>query len=216
MKDISKKIEKEIVEAEELVDKALTIAHSEEAIQKLESITVTLKSIEKHFLQTEKESFQVADLLVAHKMKEALTLLPTLEKHQDELDEELIGVLADIQAFTAKSALKAEHDEIEAIKMITVALIASIIFAILVSITICRSITKPLAILQSRLNEISTGDGNLTLRINNPNKDEIGMLSNSFDNNRKDCSFFNNTFKLIQYGFDHNGRDHGSYSKTTR
>lgn len=182
MKDISKKIEHEIVEAKELIQVALGIAHSQTAIDKLESLAVTMKVIEKSFLQTEKESFEVADLLIAHKMKEALTLLPTLEKHQDELDEELIGVLADIQAFTAKSALKAEHDELEAIKMITVALIASIIFAILVSITICRSITKPLAMLQSRLTEISTGDGNLTLRINNPNKDEIGMLSNSFDN----------------------------------
>jgi methyl-accepting chemotaxis protein len=181
MKDISKKIEHEIVEAEELVDKALTIAHSKEAIQKLESIAIALKSIEKHFLQTEKESFEVADLLIAHKMKEALTLLPTLEKHQYELDQELIDVLSDIQTFTAKSALKAEHDEIIALKMITTALAISIIFAIIVSITICKSIVNPIALLQSRLTEISTGDGDLTLRINNPNKDEIGKLSNSFD-----------------------------------
>lgn len=181
MKDISKKIEHEIVEAEELVEEALTIAHSEAGIQKLQSIGVTLKSIEKHFLQTEKESFQVADLLVEHKMKEALTLLPTLEKHQDELDQELIGVLANIQAFTAKSALQAEHDEIEAIKLITIILTISVLFALALSIAIGRSIVNPIRTLQSRLTEISTGDGDLTLRINSKSKDEIGMVSQSFD-----------------------------------
>ncbi|XYG97331.1 methyl-accepting chemotaxis protein [Marinomonas sp. PE14-40] len=181
MKTLSKKIEHEIFEAEELIQAALSIAHSQAAIEKLESLAVTMKVIEKSFLQTEKESFQVADLLVDHKMKEALTLLPTLEKHQDELDHELISVLADIQDFTAKSALKAEHDEIEAIKLITVALVISSIFALILSITIGRSIVNPIKNLQHRLTEISTGDGDLTLRIGSKSLDEIGMVSNSFD-----------------------------------
>ncbi|KJZ15476.1 hypothetical protein TW85_05050 [Marinomonas sp. S3726] len=181
MKTLSKKIEHEIAEAEELIQAALDIAHSQAAIDKLESLAVTMKVIEKSFLQTEKESFQVADLLESHKMKEALTLLPTLEKHQDELDKELIGVLADIQEFTAKSALKAEHDELNAINMITVSLIASVIFALAISILVGKTVIKPIANLQNRLTEITTGDGDLTLRINSNSLDEIGKLSNSFD-----------------------------------
>ena len=181
MREISKKIEHELVEAEELLEEALTIAHSEAAIKKLENLTVSIQSIEKHFFQTEKESFEVADLLEAHKLDEALKLLPTLEKHQDKLDEELISVLADIQAFTAKSALQAEHDEIQALQIITTTLIGSTLFALIISIVITRSILIPIKNLQFRLNEISTGDGDLTLRINNQSHDEIGDVANSFD-----------------------------------
>mgnify|MGYP005987340173 CR=1 FL=1 len=181
MKDISKKIEHEIVEAEELIEASFGIAHSDAAIKKLESLQTQILTIEKHFLVTEKESFEVADLIAANKVKEALTLLPTLEKHQDQLDEELIAVLKEIQEFTAKSALQAEHDEIAAIKLITTILVISIIFGLIISILISKSILNPIKVLQERLSEISTGDGDLTLRINNPSKDEIGMVSNTFD-----------------------------------
>lgn len=181
MKDISKKIEHEIVEAEELIEASFGVAHSDAAIKKLESLQTQILTIEKHFLVTEKESFEVSDLIAANKVKEALTLLPTLEKHQDQLDEELIAVLKEIQEFTAKSALQAEHDEIAAIKLITTILVISIIFGLIISIAISKSIINPIKVLQERLSEISTGDGDLTLRINNPSKDEIGMVSNTFD-----------------------------------
>ena len=181
MKDISKKIEHEIVEAEELIEASFGIAHSDAAIKKLESLQTQILNIEKHFLVTEKESFEVADLIAANKVKEALTLLPTLEKHQDQLDEELIAVLGNIQEFTSKSALQAEHDEIAAIKLITTILVISIIFGLITSILISKSIVNPIKVLQERLSEIATGDGDLTLRINNPSKDEIGMVSNTFD-----------------------------------
>lgn len=181
MKDISKKIEHEIFEAEELIEASLHVAHSDAAIKKLESLQTQIFNIEKHFLVTEKESFEVADLITANKVKQALTILPTLEKHQDQLDEELIAVLGEIQAFTAQSALQAEHDEIEAVKLITSILVISIIFGIFLSIVISKSIINPIKILQERLTEIATGDGDLTLRINNHSKDEIGMVSNTFD-----------------------------------
>ena len=108
-------------------------------------------------------------------------MLPTLEKHQDELDHELISVLADIQVFTAKSALKAENDEIQAVQQITMILIVSALFAIIISLIIGRSIINPIRELQMRLSAISSGDGDLTLRINNQNHDEISMVSNTFD-----------------------------------
>ena len=182
MKGISKKIEHEIVEAQELIEKGLSIAHSTAAIKKLESLSSEIIIIEKSFLITEKESFEVADLIAANNVKEALKILPTLEKHQDELDDKLISILYDIQEFTTASALQAEHDEIEAIKLITTILVISTLFALILSIIIGKSIISPIKLLQERLTEISTGDGDLTLRINNPSKDEIGAVSNSFDN----------------------------------
>ncbi len=60
-------------------------------------------------------------------------------------------------------------------------LIGAVIFALLLPVVIGRSITRPIHFLQTRLEEITTGDGDLTLRINSPMKDEIGEVSNSFD-----------------------------------
>ena len=181
MRSLSKKIEHEIVEAERLVDEAIPFAHSEKAKSKLSELSVRLKQIEKDFLVTEHESFELADMLEVGNLDGALKLLPTLEKHQDVLDEELIATLKDIQDFTTASALQAEHDEILAINLITYVLIGAIIFATLLPIVIGRSISKPISYLQQRLEAITTGDGDLTLRINSPMKDEIGLVSNAFD-----------------------------------
>jgi methyl-accepting chemotaxis protein len=114
-------------------------------------------------------------------MDEALKFLPTLEKHQNILDEELIATLKDIQGFTAASALQAEHDELAAVQLITGVLIGAVIFALMLPILIGRSITKPIAFLQTRLSEITTGDGDLTLRIDSHMEDEIGDVCDTFD-----------------------------------
>ncbi|WP_438463463.1 methyl-accepting chemotaxis protein [Marinomonas sp. PE14-40] len=181
VRDISKEIKHEFVEAEALIEKAFNIAHSQVVIDKLSDLKETILLIDSHFVKTEHETFELVDLLEANKIEDALKFLPTLEKHQNELDEELIEVLNDIQAFTAASALQAEHDEINALKLITLVIIGAVILAILLPILIGRSITGPIGYLQNRLEEITKGDGDLTLRINSPMKDEIGAVSNTFD-----------------------------------
>jgi methyl-accepting chemotaxis protein len=181
VREISKEIEHEFVEAEQLIDNSLTIAHSQVAIDKLKALKTTILLIDSSFIKTEHESFELLDQLEAQNIEDVLTLLPTLEKHQNELDTKLIAVLKDIQTFTAESALQAEHDEINAINLILSVLVGSIIFAVLLPILIGRSISRPIHSLQNRLEEITKGDGDLMLRINNPMKDEIGIVSQSFD-----------------------------------
>jgi methyl-accepting chemotaxis protein len=181
MRRISKDIEHELEEAKTLIVKALDIAHTEQTKIKFQALQVSMLKIEADFFTTEHESFELGDLLVANKMDEALKLLPTLEKHQNILDEELIATLKDIQGFTAASALQAEHDELAAVQLITGVLIGAVIFALMLPILIGRSITKPIAFLQTRLSEITTGDGDLTLRIDSHMEDEIGDVCDTFD-----------------------------------
>jgi len=178
---ISKGIEAEFIEAEALIEDALKLAHSQKAIDKLTELKATILVIDTHFARTERETFELINLLEDNKLDKALALLPTLEKHQNKLDKELIITLDDIQAFTAESALQAEHDEINALKLITSVLIGAILLAMILPLVIGRSITNPINFLQTRLEEITKGDGDLTLRINSPMKDEIGEVSNSFD-----------------------------------
>lgn len=181
VRTISNKIEHEFVEAKTLIDNALNIAHSKKAVDKLIDLKDKIHLIDQHFTNTETESFELLDLLEVNKLDKALTLLPMLEKHQTQLDEELIATLDEIQVFTAESALQAEEDEIKALELITTILIVAVIFAMILPLVIGRSITNPINYLQSRLEEITKGDGDLTLRINSKMKDEIGAVSNSFD-----------------------------------
>ncbi|EAQ64278.1 methyl-accepting chemotaxis protein [Marinomonas sp. MED121] len=181
MKKISLEIEHELVEADEILVAGLGIAHTQEGIDKLNSIQAQMLTINEHFKVTEHESFEVADLMVAGNVDAALKILPTLEKHQDQLDKELIDTLHDIQVFTANAALKAEHDEKTAINQIATVLICSVIFAIIIPILVGRSISKPIKNLQDRLIDITKGEGDLTQRINSPMQDEIGTVSKYFD-----------------------------------
>jgi len=180
-RQISKDIEQEFVDAQVLIEDSLHLVHSEAGLDKLLVLKEKIALINTHFIAAEHESFELLDLLSANRVDDALELLPTLEKHQNQLGVELIDALEEIQLFTAASALKAEHDEASALTLITWVLIPSIIFSIIIPILIGRSITGPIHYLQSRLEEITKGDGDLTLRINSPMKDEIGAVSNSFD-----------------------------------
>lgn len=58
---------------------------------------------------------------------------------------------------------------------------AAVIIAIILSIVIIRSIAMPVKKVTSKLKEISESNGDLTQRIGYESKDEIGILSNSFD-----------------------------------
>lgn len=181
VRTISKGIEHEFTEAKALIDNALNIAHSKKTVDKLVDLKKKVHLIDKHFVKAEAESFELIALLDMNKVEDALKLLPSLEKRQTQLDDELVATLDEIQAFTAESALQAEQDEIDALQLITTVLIAAVLFAMILPLVIGRSITNPINYLQLRLEEITKGDGDLTLRINSKMKDEIGAVSNSFD-----------------------------------
>jgi methyl-accepting chemotaxis protein len=66
-------------------------------------------------------------------------------------------------------------------RLVTILLAAGLLIGILLALLIGRAISKPLADVLEALVDIAEGEGDLTRRLKSRRKDEIGQLSNAFD-----------------------------------
>lgn len=178
---LTKTIHKELEDAHKLVEDTILIAHTEVTVEKLKDLLKKIILIEEHYVALEGELFTILDTLEAGNVYSKIKEIKVLEKHQHELDEELIDVLAQISEFTSDSAYKAEKDELAAIKLITVILVVSVIASIILAVLLGNAITAPIKKLRNQLMEIAEGDGDLKVRLNNKSGDEIGEVSTLFD-----------------------------------
>jgi len=156
-------------------------SHSDHEEEKYKSLLVDLESVTSQFYHLEKETLNILEVIKADGIKEALGEVYTLEKEHELVTKMLEDLLHHSQEFSLEAANTAEKDEQEALKMITMIIIVSLVLSVLVPLTIGRSIVKPLKLLIQRLNDVATGDGDLTVRINNQSKDELGQVSRIFD-----------------------------------
>ncbi len=167
-------------------------AHNDVAEQKYSQFYNEIRDAEKSFYLLEADTFEFIKTIEGSGIKAALGGLKQLETSNHLLDEKLVQLLKTVQEFSLESANQAEADELEGIKIISTILIISVIIAAILPVVIGRSIINPIKHLQSRIEEISNGDGDLTQRINNKSRDEVGDVSNSFDH------FMNKLQSIIQ------------------
>ncbi|MDK1290591.1 methyl-accepting chemotaxis protein [Pseudoalteromonas umbrosa] len=175
------KVGKEIKETRAFATEAITLAHSQEAAKKFQQVQQELDVISKHYA---KASHDINALLGQLSQKPLIELIPQvklIEQEEDQLKDELIALLADVQTFTQKATRQAEHDEILAIKLISVTAIVAVVIAIIVAIFIGRSITQPIEALIVRLKSIASGDGDLTVMLDESAKDETGTMAKEFN-----------------------------------
>ena len=104
-----------------------------------------------------------------------------IKKIEDRIDEKLIEVLDNIQKYTEEAALKAEEDEKKVINKISIIFVVSTILCFFVPYFIKNSIIKPLKLLLERIDQVSKGDGNLRIRLDESSKVELGDLARSFN-----------------------------------
>ncbi|MBD5771437.1 methyl-accepting chemotaxis protein [Marinomonas colpomeniae] len=180
-KELSSNIGKELHEANALVKDAMQNAKTEFTKEKFSDFSQVLKVIEEHYTTLSQKTVDVMGKIEKGELLENIDAIHLLEKHQTEFDHELLDALHQLQAFTATSAKHAEEYEINAVYMITVGLLVSILLSIFLGTLIGRTITKPIIELKNQLEDVSNGDGDLTVRLNKTGKDEIAAVSRSFD-----------------------------------
>jgi methyl-accepting chemotaxis protein len=97
----------------------------------------------------------------------------------DEMDS-IMSVLSDnCKGFAKEASLQGNKDYSKAKLILTVVIITSILFSIIMALLILTAILKPLNILKSRLEDLANRGGDLTQKIDIASKDEIGALANS-------------------------------------
>ncbi|KZN55186.1 hypothetical protein N474_15895 [Pseudoalteromonas luteoviolacea CPMOR-2] len=175
------KVEKEIDDTTAFAAQAITMAHSEEAASKFREVEGELQVITKHYAQASMDLKQLLNQLPSQSILELMPLAKKIEAEEDQLKDELIAVLAEVQEFTQKATLKAEKDEILAIKLISISAIAALLVALGSAFIISRSITTPIDELIVRLKSVASGDGDLTVMLDESAKDETGIMAREFN-----------------------------------
>ncbi|MBQ4851808.1 methyl-accepting chemotaxis protein [Pseudoalteromonas sp. MMG012] len=181
VKTLINKTAKEIIQVEEFIKLAIPLLHSDEAKKEFQKLYEELKKVDIIYELLIDKVDAVMVLGSTGQIAAMLKQSHDVEEMEEQLDNKLIELLGKVQNFTLKSALKAEHDEQEAIKwMVAIFVFASVIGAFLPFI-VANAIRKPIQTMTSRLTQIASGDGDLTIKLDASSKDETGAVAGAFN-----------------------------------
>lgn len=179
--ELSHKVNKEIVDTEKLIQEAITNAHDDEAEKEFKHVLSLLKNIEEEHKNYELHSEQAFVLLAKGNIHQAHAITEGIEAEEEKLNHELEALLIEIVKFTEKATLQAESDEKAAVTLlITVSIIALIVGSV-ISWFIINGIVGPLKQMFAAVEDLRTGDGDLTYRLPDFGKNEIADTSNSLN-----------------------------------
>ncbi|MGF1740138.1 methyl-accepting chemotaxis protein [Vibrio profundum] len=181
---LSKLIDKtslELTDAKSFSSKAMEVAHSEKAKKAFNAVTNELSAINSQYQQASAGMKQVIQRLKNEPINKVLKQAHDIEKQEDAIEEQLVALLDRISTFTEESALAAEQHEFEAIRLISFVLVGTLIASLLIAYIICRSIVRPIEDMNSRLQELAQGEGDLTVRLKDTATDEMGHMAKHFN-----------------------------------
>ncbi|MFY0677615.1 MAG: methyl-accepting chemotaxis protein [Neptuniibacter sp.] len=178
---LAEKVDKEFKELEKKLEHAITHSHSEEGHKESASILENILIIDQHHSEYDKEAFAFFDQVLANQASAAVSSVEHIIKLEDQLDHELVSALAEVQQFTLDSTLKAEHDELEAQKYITVLFAITFILGIIIPAIISKSISAPIVAMGARLKELAVGESDLTARLPVVGNNEVSEAASAFN-----------------------------------
>lgn len=181
IKTFSATINDELEKIRTFVKRAIPLLHSEKAKFEYNKLLKSVISLQADYGDLSTEIETVMSAVVQENVLSQYQTIKKVERHEDELESQLVKLIDQVQAFTQEAALKAEHDEIAAIQLISVIFVSSLMAGITLPFIIGKAISKPINELKDRLTEISEGDGDLTLTLNDSSHDETGAVASAFN-----------------------------------
>lgn len=178
---ISHTVEEEIKKGEVLAKTAMQGAHSNKEKQEFEHVGKLLKNIEMEHKSFEKHANEAFTLLVKGKVHAAYEMSESIEKEVEKLNAELQELDEEVIKFTEKAVKTAEAEEQSALYMISILSSISIALGIIISLLIVRAISKPLAMMLAAVDDLREGDGDLTYRLPDFGKNEVGKTAASLN-----------------------------------
>lgn len=178
---LNKTIEKEIIQTEELAQKAIDNAHSSEARKEFQHVLSVLKNIEKEHKSYEHDAIKTFSLVSKGNLHDAHILAEKVEAEEEKLDHELENLLSEIAKFTEQATLTAEKDEKTAVTLLITVTAIALVFGSAISWFILMGIVGPLKSMLAAVEDLRTGDGDLTYRLPDFGKNEIGDTSTSLN-----------------------------------
>lgn len=178
---LADKVDQEFKQLEELLEHAITKAHSAEAKEQFESLLTTILDIDKIHAEYDELALSLFQKVKNGYAASAIASADHIIELEDKIDHELIDALDQIQAFTLEATQRAEHDELKAQKLIMIIFVVALILGVSLALMISRAITGPVSNMRDRLKEISDGDGDLTVRLPVSGQDETAEAAAAFN-----------------------------------
>jgi len=183
--DIEKFVSKSTREFDEIkafIEEGIPKLHSQAAVIEYRGLLTRIERVEENYNKLKVEANQTLGMIFSNiDNQNLIDSIALVEEHRDDIDHDLIEMLDSIQQFTLTAARQAEHDEIAGIRLITGLLIFSLIIATSLPYYIAKSISRPLITLNERMEQIATGDGDLTQSLSERYQDETGDIARSFN-----------------------------------
>ena len=150
-----------IAKAEKIIEEGLHLAESDEERREFDQALSAVKSIEQEHEDSESHSLEILALLQAGKLTEAQAGDEKLKKELADVEKETAALLTEIKKFTETAALRAEHDEMLAIRMLSMATGMAFIIATLLIVLIIRGINSALAEVNESVENVASASNQL-------------------------------------------------------
>ena len=176
---LSKKVDAEILEGEELAAEALAHARTSEQKAEFEKVLNSLKQIEQEHHSFHKHAVEIFTLSHEGRGHEATGLVEQIEAEEEALDHELEVLRSGLAEFTLDAMRTAEAHEKAALLQIIIVSVVSTLAGFLLAIWFTRSgVSRPLSQVVNALNRLAEGD--TSAEVNVRSKDEIGQVAEAF------------------------------------
>jgi len=173
----SEDIAKEIEIGISISTRVLQHANNAEKSREFNHVIEVLEAVNQQHEEFEKHAHDAFKLINQGQIIQALKLSHEIEKEEEKLQHELTALLIEIEKFTQKAIIQAEHDEKSAAKwqiiIIIISLLSGLPLAYVVTSGILRGLNKAVFL----ANHVAAGD--LTHNIHFVRTDEIGKLLTS-------------------------------------
>ncbi len=178
---LAKQVDREIIEAEELAEHAITHSVSEATSKEFEKLLGLLKEAEKEHAEFDHLVLDLFDLAEAGGNADELHALEKeIHKVEESLDKHLEDMLFEISAFTRAAGEQALQDEQVGIVLIAAVSGGGLIVSIVLAFFLTRSITRPIGSVTGAFRSLS--DGDLTIETAEPFfHDEIAELTEALE-----------------------------------
>lgn len=178
---LGKKILLEIKEGEELLQEMVAHASTDQDKTKFQMMFEDLDKILKETSVFEAHSKEVFELIAEGHIEKAYVKGAETEKEEERLIHHMESFLAKVEKMTHDKALQAEHDAQNALLVISILSSVALLVTLVLSFIVIRGITGPLKSMKESAQELRDGDGDMTRRLPDFGKDELGETGRAFN-----------------------------------
>ncbi|PHS78355.1 MAG: hypothetical protein COB59_07530 [Rhodospirillaceae bacterium] len=171
-------IAKEVDAVRELIKKNLKADHlsnveKEQLTRALAQVNVIAKE-HKTYDNTVRKA--VEQINAGAEEKELRGIVATIEHEQEKLIKEITGLLTEINTFTQKALISAEHDEIAVERTLMISALLTLVLGVSIGTLIGRSISHPVQGMTEAMKTLSQGNVNVDIPAQG-RKDEVGQMA---------------------------------------